>query len=363
MLRKNKKLIILMLSIFSVCINVSLVSAVKTDCSEFAIMSYSSCDQWDNGFWIVDSSRWTNANKYSNFLSIEQQLAIIDKESLNTAMLNLKKYCCEKGVWWLSMEYDTCNDDKEFYNENVIDSPYLFDHLFDVIMRRLSGLTGENDIYMSLEMWSDDKWLEWRGWLNSQAENLSWANPQIIIDKYNEFWQPSPPQLKYDIAEKVGLTFREKSDDAILQYVSGQWWTGEYLGQVWTGESELVAEAIKNYDKWTLYDRYNNACAITQYLYTLLNLSVESEDKGNMVRILSQWTCDEFIKNQINNENAYVQIVILRSGNLFLQNYRQWYVSYLYGRAQNLHKIWRDSANKFLDVVRGVPHLVNTCVK
>jgi hypothetical protein len=39
----------------------------------------------------------------------------------------------------------------------VIDSPYLFDHLFDVVMRRLSGLTGESDIYTETNMSSDAK--------------------------------------------------------------------------------------------------------------------------------------------------------------------------------------------------------------
>lgn len=343
-----------MLFLISLCMNVSWVLADKSDCGVFATMSYKN-SWWNDGFHIVDSSWWTDGNIYSNFMSTEQQLAIINKESLSTAMLNLKKYCCEKWIWWPGVtDTNTCDNDKELYNDNIIDSPYLFDHLFDVVMRRLSGLTGEYDIYTKLEMWSDDKGLEWRAWLNSQAENLSWANPQIISDKYEEFWKKSSPDLWYDITEKIDETFKDNSDDIFLSYVSGQWGSKD---------SESVAEALKNYDKWTLYDRYNNACAVTQYLYALLNLWADSDDRSRIVYTLSKWTCNQIVKNQIESESSYVQVTILQAGNLFLQNYRQWYISYLYGRAQNLQKIWSDATDRFLDVVRGVPHLVKTCGK
>jgi len=353
MLRKNKKLIILLLSIISLCMNVSLVHADKSDCGVFATMSFKN-NWWEDWFSIVNLSWWTDSNKYSNFLSTEQQLAIINKESLNTAMLNLKKYCCEKGIWWPGVtDTNTCDNDKELYNDNIIDSPYLFDHIFDVIMRRLSGLTGEYDIYTKLDMWSDDKWLEWREWINSKAQDLSWANPQIINDKYEEFWKKSSPNLWYDITEEVSGNFG-KDDNEFLNYVSGHWGSEE---------SESVAEALKNYDKWTLYDRYDNACAVTQYLYSLLNSAPRSEDKNRVINTLSKWICSKIVKNQIESEATYVQVTKLQAGNLFLQNYRQWYISYLYDRSQNLQKTWSDATDRLLDVVRGVPHLVKKCVK
>ena len=334
--------------------NISQVFADKSDCWTFAAMSYSNSTSADNWFQIINLSWWTDSNRYSNFLSNEQQINIIDKESLNTAMLNLKKYCCEQELWWLSASFETCKKDKTFFNDNVIDSPYLFDHLFDVVMRRLSGLTGESDIYTETSMSSDAKWLEWRSWINEQAENISWANPQIIINKYQQFWQPSSPQSWYDISEKLNTTFWGLSDQDFLTYVSGQWWTVE---------SSNVAKALKNYENRTLYDRYNNACAITQYLYTLLDLWVTSEDKIKIINQLSNNQCSEVIKKQIDNENTYVKLVILQAWNLFLQNYRQWYFSYLQDRTETLQTTRKNISDKFLDVVRGVPHLVRSCVK
>lgn len=348
MLIKSIKIIVLVF-IVCFCVNVSSVFAIdKSDCGTFGEMSYVNWSK--NGFAIINLKRWTNYT-YSNFLSAEQQLAIIDKESLNTAMLNLQKYCCENWLWWLDMEHDACKNAKEFFNDNIIDSPYLFDHLFDVVMRRFSGLTGEYDIYTKTNMSWDDRWMEWRSRINEQAEDLSGANPQIIINKYLEFWQPSSPQSWYDIADKINKTFGY-DDDTFLKYVNGQWWSDESL---------KVAEALKNYNDWSLYDRYNNACAITQYLYRLLNYWVDSRDEDIVIQ--KMWICGQVVKRQIDNENSYVQLVILQSGNLFLQNYRQWYLSYLYGRSQKLQKTWSDITDKFLDVVRAVPQLVHTCVK
>ena len=345
---------ILIVPILLSCSILNLVSADNSDCGTFATMSYSNSDWWDNGFWIVNLSRWTDSNKFSNFMTKEQQLAIIDKESINTAILNLKKYCCEKNLWWLNYSLDTCKQDKVFFNDNIIDSQYFFDHLFDVVMRRLSGLSGEYDIYTKTNMSVDSLGWEWRSWIVWQAENVSWVNPQIIIDKYQEFWHPSAPQLWYDVSNNINTSFWDLSDQDFLLYVSGNWWSQE---------SKDIADALKNYDNWTLYDRYNNACAITQYLYALLDLWLSSEDKNRTINNLAKWYCKQATKSQIDNENLYVKLVILQAGNLFLQNYRQWYISYLYDRSKILTDTWRNITNKFLDVVKGVPHLVHTSVK
>ena len=155
----NKIIITLVISLC--CIN-CITFWDNSDCWKFSELQYKQKWAWDNGFRIVDLSWWTNDNIYSNFLTIDEQLKIIDKESLNTALLNLKKYCCTNQLWWMTEQSETCQNDKEFYNENALDSPYLFDHIFDVIMRRLTWLTWENDIYTKTNMTVDEKWQERR---------------------------------------------------------------------------------------------------------------------------------------------------------------------------------------------------------
>lgn len=320
----------------------------NSDCWIFAIAPY------NNGwFERVKESRWTTTNKYSNFLSIQQQLNIIDTESLNTSLLNLKKYCCENSMWWLSQKSETCKNDKAFFNTNSLDSQYLFDHLFDVIMRRLAGLTGENHIYESSKMTVDDIGSEWRKWINEKAVNLSGSDIQSFIDEHSKFWKETP---EYNISNIMDIQFWNLSNYDFLEYVS---WDGN------TKESENIANVFKNYDKWTLFDRYNNACALTEYFYILLSPAgwTPSSDKTNTIKRIANWYCNKAKNTQILSENYYIGLVAKRSSNLFLENHIQWYVEYLYDRSNKLKDTWQKATDRFLDVIRAVPKLVKSCVK
>lgn len=322
----------------------------NSDCGIFAIWNYNNNWDSDNSFQIVENVRWNDDYIYSKFLDKNTKIQIMDKNDLNTAILNLKKYCCEKELWWLSSESKTCKDDKNFFNLNSLDSQYLYDHLFDVIMRRLNWLTWDNDIYTRTKMTTDELWTERRERISEKAEDLSWSDVQSIVDKYKKFREY---HLKYDITSQINAQFWNASNEDFLRYTAWLW--GE--------ESEKIAKALKNYKDWSLYDRYHNACALTQYFYWLLNVWIQSDDKIKTINKLAKWTCDDIVKEQIANENKYVWLVTQRAGNRFLYNFVEGYISYLYERRNTLKKTQKDANNKRLDVVRAVPHLVKSCVK
>ena len=347
--------IIITLFICWCCIN-CITLGDNSDCWKFAELQYKQEGSAENGFNIVNLSRWTSTNIYSNFLTIDEQSAIIDKESLNTALLNLKKYCCTNELWWLKQQYKTCQDDKEFYNDNALDSEYLFDHIFDVIIRRLTWLTWVNDIYTKTNMTVDKKWEERRARISEQALNTSWTNPQTIIDQYQKVREQSPSSTWYNIKDKIYDTFY-LSDQDFLAYVSWQWSSEK------SDESKKVAEAFKNYDKRTLYDRYDNACALSEYFYALLDLWVTSSDKNTIRYKLSDWACSNLVKQQIQQENYYVKEVIQRQTNLFMENYITTYLSYYQNRTDTLKDTWSKAKDKLLDVVRAIPKLIQSCVK
>lgn len=353
-MRKVNKILIISLFASLCLLNITLAedSNSNSDCGKFAILSYKQ-QKWDNWFKIITQSRNTSTNKYSNFLSIDQQNAIIDSESLNTAMLNLKKYCCEKQKWWLTQGSQTCKDDRIFFNDNTLESPYLFDHLFDVMMRRLSWLTWEKNLYEKTNMTTDDKWTERRARITEKAESTWGSTPQIIIDQYVETRKQSPSDLGYNISSSIYASFWDLSDENFLTYVSWQWSSEE---------SKKVAEAIKKYDQRTLYDRYINACAMTEYLYSLLSLWIESNDKSTTINKVSNWACHDKVQTQISAENAYVKLVIQQSSNLFLMNYMKGYMDYLRGRSNNVRSTQEKIKNKFLDIVNAIPRLVKECV-
>ncbi len=350
-MRKINKTLLIWLLVGLFTFNFSLADNNTSDCGKFATMSYT--QKWTNWFNVITQSRNTDTNKYSNFLSIDQQNTIIDNDSLNTAMLNLKKYCCENKNLEPAQDSETCVKDSVFFNDNTLESPYLFDHLFDVIMRRLSGLTGEKNLYEKTNMTVDDKWTEWRARITEKAESTWWTTPQIIINQYLETRKQSSPDLWYNISSKIYASFWDLSDDSFLTYVSWQWSSEE---------SKKVAKAIQKYDERTLYDRYINACAMTEYFYSLLHLWVDSSDRSLTINRVSKWACHNFVENQISAENAYVNLVIQQSSNLFLTNYIKWYMNYLRDRSNNVRSRHNKIINNFLDITNAVPKLIRECV-
>ena len=341
---KNLNKILIIFILFS-CFSISSVFADpnKSDCGTFAIHPYK--QEWKDTNWfdIVNDVWEVNNNENTNFLTIAQQQAIITKDDLNTAILNLKKYCCDR---WLTQDNTTCETDRIYFNDNALDSAFLFNHLFDVIMRRLSWLNWDTDIYKKTKMTTDKKWSERRERINTQAESTKWSTPQSISTQYNIF----RTQTKwYDISSSIdsNLTRDKKT-------------FSDFVSWKWTGSSTTVSKALKEYENRTLYDRYKNSCALTNFFYMLLGWD-QSSDKKKITEASNR--CNEFIENQISWENKYVQLITKRSANHFLSNYIQWYMSYMFERQMKLQKLRKDSTDRFLDVVREVPCLQNKCVQ
>lgn len=66
-----------------------------------------------------------------------QYKTVLPIEAFNKALINLKAYCCTQAFQkWCS------SDDIKNKPEHYPASAFLFDHLLDVAMRRLDGITG-----------------------------------------------------------------------------------------------------------------------------------------------------------------------------------------------------------------------------
>ncbi len=323
----------------------------ESDCKIFGNMQYN--HNWATNWFDIVNMVWeTGSYKYTNFLTTGEQNAIITKDDLNTAILNLKKYCCTTADKWILWK-DTCQNDLSFFNDNSLDSNYLFDHIFDVMMRRLKWLDGDNNIYTSTKMTLDDKWSMWRKLIDEHAENIEWASPQVIIDEYSDFWSQSSPESWFNIAQNINSTFENSIQD-FLSYVSG---SGN------SDESKHVAQAMKSYKDWTLYDRYLNVCALSKYFYWLLNVWSNFSDTDVWKIVENNNSCENFVKDQINSENKYVVLTLKRTSNRFLTRYLEWYISYMNERQERFQKLWKDSTDRWLDVTRAVSCLQRKCTK
>jgi hypothetical protein len=340
----NKILIIqIILSCFFFSLTYADNNDKNTDCWTFGAWIY------NNWFSIVNQNRETENHA---FLSIDQQKAIITKNDLNNAILNLKKYCCNKELWWLKKNDKVCTENKALFNDNSLDSPYLFDHIFDVIMRKLNWLPWDTNIYNGMTL--DKKWEERRSEITKYATSSEWATPQSITDLYKKYRTQSSPDKGYNIADKVDNVFWKESDQNFLLYVSWQWDSTE---------SKFIATALQSYSLWTLYDRYINACALTEYFYALLNKAAVSNDKVRNIYESSKNSCNKIVKKQIQWESNYVSLIEQRASNKSQSNYIEWYISYMHERQEKLQNLIKDSKNRRLDIIRAVPGLQRQCQK
>lgn len=313
--------------------------------------SVSYWDQTDCGlYWGMPyKNDWFEPiNVVYKLLSDAGHEAIINKTDLETAVFNLQKYCCENEFWWQNMKVWQCADDEKYFNTNALDSKYLFDHLFDVVMRRLSWLNSDTNIYTKTNMTIDDvwnySWKKWREFIKDKAEDLEWSDATSIESKYEEFWKDT---WEYNIVLEVGKKF-DSDRDKFLAYITWKGWD----------ESEKVAEAFRSYQNRTLMERYKYACMVTEYLYVLID-NMGSLDKNTKIGKI----CEDAVQQQIKNEEKYVKVVEQRAGNKLLTNYIKWYISYLEDRWNQLNALWKNASDRFLDVVRAVPWLVKKCVK
>lgn len=333
----------------------------KSDCEIFANRQYH--QEWRNDWFTwINQVWWTTTNKYSNFLSTDQQLSIIDKESLNTAVLNLKKYCCEnwdKLKLSFSMKDPICNDDKVFFNDNALDSPYLFNHLFDVIMRRYIWLTWENDIYINSNMVVDEKWAERRNRIIEQTTDLSWSNPQIILDKYKEYRTATTEYAKMPL--QIHRVFSRVDDLNFLNYISWNWGENNDNEQ---SESKMIADALKDYTNRSLFDKYTRSLALSEYFYILIWQNSYPADKSTVIQTLNtNNTFSEAINSLINSEVQYTQAVIQTSANRYITNYIDSFLWYLSDRTEKFKKTRKDNSDRWLTITRSVSKLEPNCTK
>ena len=234
-----------------------------------------------------DCSKVFNKDVWDN----ESILPITD---LEIAINNLETYCCSTNR--KNEEYCKNLDKSEVYP----DSPYLFDHIVDVWLRRLDAEINWSYDWMSF----DEKWLARRTKVDEIANSKDGTPP---IELKNIF----------DKNFKFNILF---------------FW-------------EIKENDLSNYKDMTLYDRYNNRCEISKYIYEKLapsNKILALKKDGTAVK-----KCKIITDARIEAEILYVKTLMMQKSNQILNENIQTYTNDYFAkeRLQNL----RDSILKLWD--------------
>ena len=250
---------------------------------------------------------------------------VMPKEAMEKAINHLTKYCCDTKK--RSKELCDVSNSEESYPESI----YLFDHIFDVYLRRLDARQeGENWNDLLYELEPDSDGLAWREYITECGNNVKWLIPLEIKQKYESFWK--------------------KSLETDLRYLDNNW-------LVQDERKQWVIDAINQYDTWTLYDKYNLACDVANYISKeRMRISwITTLDEYNM--------CKDLTDARIANEYTYTQtILVTKADKLLTSNLKAYFGTYFVNNKLSLllQKIF-DINTSFWEVNKAVTKLTDQC--
>lgn len=280
---------------------------------------------------------WTKSAFWSD---LEKML---DSASLNQALLNMKKVCCNHNKDFQTILSDTCEEDRAyFFDGNVAESYYLFDHVLDVILRRLDW--DAKNWYLMDNL--DTKGSERRQKMDEimlQTEGDENTMPSVISDEYQAYWTLNPENFTEGMVENPLVSLAE-----VVQIM----------------ESDNNMKIVKNYEEWSLWERYVNACNLAWYIYakfyqSSINVPSLLKTRWNLIKN-GENQCVKLVNQRLDAEKDYVKYVAISKWNMmFTDNVDKYVNTYLWERLSNLEELIMNTKARFMRVMKAVPKLVH----
>lgn len=131
--------------------------------------------------------------KWWNIVFVERNPALLPKEAVIRASKNLRSFCCEqKMIRNTETNTEICKDQDLPANKQFPQSQYLFDHLVDIMLRRLDG--NPDLIYPDVPLHPRGK--IWREIIRQYAVVPEWKSPAQLINISMDDWvAPKPDGL------------------------------------------------------------------------------------------------------------------------------------------------------------------------
>ena len=178
-------------------------------------------------------------------------------EDLDIARSHLLSYCCTKYPQRFNLV--ECKKAVAWP-----DSPYWYDHLIDVGIRKLYARPSE--LYPTME--PDEDWDAWYKFI-SDTEQVK--NPEVVFQWYQKYWtiKNGAPIVDTDYNRQKSL--------------------------------ELLKTAFES-ESLSLYDKYNNLCFVAMMMY--YNWLGSSNNKEDIVDKYYN-TCQVLVRNKIKEETSF----------------------------------------------------------
>jgi len=144
-----------------------------------------------------------------NILFLEKNPELLPEEAVARASMNLRAFCCEqkmiRDLDWTPEDKKVCKDQDIPANKQFPQSQYLFDHLVDVMLRRLDG--NSDLIYADVALHPRAK--DWREKIREYAIVPEWKSPAELINVAMDDWvQPKQNGLINLYGSVCSTTYR-----------------------------------------------------------------------------------------------------------------------------------------------------------
>lgn len=188
---------------------------------------------------------------------------VLPKEAFKKALINLKSYCCTREI-----KKSCSTGDMDKIQPHYPASVFLFDHLLDVAMRRLDGITG-------------------------LAYNI---NPDPTgIQRRTEITE---------IANSVNGTPANTIEEIYIKY-----WTG-HINTTKNLTTIINAYKDNNIATLSLWDKYTTICKVVENIYN----SIANKNKTIIWANLLNG-CKNTVKERIERETKYIRILMIQKSN------------------------------------------------
>ena len=211
-------------------------------------------------------------SKINNILIIQWIDNVITTGELNQAILNLATICCNQKSF--QAENNTwCKANKPYFlnKDDIPNSVYLFDHIFDVLMRKLDGEPFYKNKKMNNQEIQPDPIGKERYEFIKKQQNDSGATNTEFVEQYQIYRKESEDhKLKAWYLNNPN----HKDQISFFETQTGlQWILDNYKGTLeWQNDSKTI----------TLKERYLNVCNIANYLYKKVKDSRSERTDNNI---------------------------------------------------------------------------------
>lgn len=188
---------------------------------------------------------------------------VLPKEAFKKALINLKSYCCTREI-----PISCSTGDIKNIQPHYAASALLFDHLLDVAMRRLDGITG-----LAYNINPDPTAIERRTKITEIANSANGTPANTIEEIYIKYW--------------TGHINTTKNLSTIIN-----------------------AYKDNNIATLSLWDKYTTICKVVENIYNNITNKNKTIISANLLN-----RCKNIVKERIERETKYIRILMVQKSN------------------------------------------------